>query len=192
MTKRYGTLNIILGPMFGEKTTEMTSQITKCVIAGEDAVIFKHQIDTRYITGNSIQTHGGRVISSGTIKRGILRIVTADKLAALKFSERVVGVDEGQFYPDIVAAVKKWLAVGKKIYVSALNGDFQRKPFPVISDLISLATHIQYQKAVCMMCVTKPARSAHYSRRMVSDKQTQLVGGDDIYKAVCGECYMRE
>jgi thymidine kinase len=51
----------------------------------------------------------------------------------------VVGIDEGQFYPDLVEMVDQFLRLGKVVVVSALDGDFRRKPFGRILELIPMA-----------------------------------------------------
>ena len=41
----------------------------------------------------------------------------------------VVGIDEGQFYPDLVEKVEEFVRKDKLIIISALDGSFERKPF---------------------------------------------------------------
>ena len=39
----------------------------------------------------------------------------------------VIGIDEGQFFPEIVEYAGKWADEGREIFVSGLDGDFNRK-----------------------------------------------------------------
>ena len=41
----------------------------------------------------------------------------------------VIGIDEGQFYPDLVDKVEEFVRKDKLIIISALDGTFERKPF---------------------------------------------------------------
>ena len=41
----------------------------------------------------------------------------------------VIGIDEGQFYPDLVEKVEEFVRKDKLIIISALDGTFERKPF---------------------------------------------------------------
>jgi thymidine kinase len=47
----------------------------------------------------------------------------------------VIGIDEGQFYKDIIEFSEKMANLGKVVIVSALDGTFQRK----VSKRISLS-----------------------------------------------------
>ena len=51
----------------------------------------------------------------------------------------VVGIDEGQFFPDIVKFCDEAANKGKIVVVAALDGTFERKPFGNIVDLVSFA-----------------------------------------------------
>jgi superfamily I DNA and RNA helicase len=42
----------------------------------------------------------------------------------------VIGIDEGQFFPDLVAFSEKAADCGKVVIVAALDGTFQRKVAP--------------------------------------------------------------
>lgn len=54
----------------------------------------------------------------------------------------VIGVDEGQFYPDLLEVVQRLADAGKKVIVSALDGDFRRKPFGDVLQLVPLADSV--------------------------------------------------
>lgn len=47
-----------------------------------------------------------------------------------------IGIDEGQFYPDIVHFAENAASKGKVVIISALSGTFLRKPFNDVLDLI--------------------------------------------------------
>ena len=62
----------------------------------------------------------------------------------------VIGVDEGQFYPDLVDKVEEFVRKDKLIIISALDGTFERKPFGQIPQLIPLADDVIKLRAICM------------------------------------------
>ena len=64
----------------------------------------------------------------------------------------VFGIDEGQFYPDLVEGVESFLRRDKIVIISALDGDFERKPFGQIPELIPLSDDIVKLRAICMRC----------------------------------------
>ena len=41
----------------------------------------------------------------------------------------VIGIDEGQFYPDLITGVESFVKKDKILIISALDGTFERKPF---------------------------------------------------------------
>lgn len=87
----------------------------------------------------------------------ILADVTAE---ALKCD--VIGVDEGQFYPDIVTFCEKMANAGKVVIVAALDGTFQRQAFNDILSLIPLAESVVKLNAVCSVC----NKDAAFSKRI--------------------------
>ena len=78
----------------------------------------------------------------------------------------VIGIDEGQFFPDIVTWCEemanrcswRWkpnfknVFRGKIVLVAALDGTFQRLPFPEMLALVPLAEAVTKLQAVCMIC----------------------------------------
>lgn len=77
---------------------------------------------------------------------------------------------------------------GKKVYVSALDGDYRRKPFGKIGELIPLCTHIVKLHAICMMC---KKNNGYYTLRTVQNEEIELIGANDKYMAVCLKCYVK-
>ena len=64
----------------------------------------------------------------------------------------VIGIDEGQFYPDLITGVEKYVRKDKILIISALDGTFERKPFGQIPNLIPLCDDIVKLNAICMIC----------------------------------------
>ena len=53
---------------------------------------------------------------------------------------------------DLTEYCERWANSGKLVIVAALDGTFQRQPFPVVVALVPLAEHICKLTAVCMAC----------------------------------------
>ena len=75
----------------------------------------------------------------------------------------VIGIDEGQFFPDLVEVCEKLALLKKTVIIAALNGDFRMEPFPIISKLISKCDKIKLLKAYCFHC----HQDAKFSLRIV-------------------------
>ena len=102
-------------------------------------------------------------------------------------------------YPDRLPVVveknpicKSLPDIDKKfVVVSALDGDFQREPFPQISQLYPLADKITKLNAICLRCSNKGIQNdASFSLRTVKNMDKHFVGGKDSYEAVCRYHYL--
>jgi len=186
-----GELVLVLGPMFSEKTHEVARRINRARLGGQHCVIIRHPIDVRYGSKGSIRTHDGWTIEAGpaTADLGRLRIVEAATLEEVKLDpdELDIGIDEGQFYSDLRGVIDRWMQEGRRVCVSALDGDFRRKLFDPIAETIPLATQITKQSAVCMYC----KQNAYYSARIVPSDEQILIGEKDKYRAACLSCYLQ-
>jgi thymidine kinase len=99
-------------------------------------------------------------------------------------STDVVAIDEGQFFTDLVPAVRQLLSQGKTVWVAGLNGDFQQRPLGHILDLIPLADNVVHLRALCLVC--KDGTKASFSKRLDRDNQNAVDIGDcNKYVAVC-------
>lgn len=189
-----GRAEAYIGPMFSGKTSEIARSLERARIAGLPCVFVKNADDTRFSTGESTETHNGTRIQSesatGDLAR--LRVVIVRKLLDIELGEDEfdIGVDEGQFYPDLREAVDLWTREGRRIYIAALDGDFRRKPFETVSETLPLCSAITKLSAVCMLCPPGTALSeAPYTVRTDPSEDQKLIGAKDAYKAACPICY---
>nr|XP_010300557.1 PREDICTED: thymidine kinase, cytosolic [Balearica regulorum gibbericeps] len=100
----------------------------------------------------------------------------------------VIGIDEGQFFPDVVEFCEVMANAGKTVIVAALDGTFQRKAFGSILNLVPLAESVVKLNAVCMECY----REASYTKRLGAEREVEVIGGADKYHSVCRACYFRK
>jgi thymidine kinase len=101
-------------------------------------------------------------------------------------SSEVILINEGQFFTDLVDFVRTMLQQQKKIYVFGLDGDFQRKKFGNILDLIPLCDNIYKLHSLCGLC--KTGKKGLFSKRVTNEKSQVLIGSDN-YIPCCRECY---
>ena len=98
----------------------------------------------------------------------------------------VIGIDEGQFFPDVVEFADRVANLRKVVLVAGLDGTFERKNFNRILELIPMAEIVNKLKAVCMGC----GEDAAFTKRLASDdKRIEVIGGAEKYMACCRKCY---
>jgi thymidine kinase len=163
--------------MFSGKTTELFRRIKRYTAAHEDCIVIRYDKDNRYS-----QQH------ASTHDREMLRATgacTLSEVADVVADYDVIGIDEGQFYPDLVEMVEQFAAQGKKVVISALDGDFRRKPFGRVLELVPMAESITKLTAVCTFCHS----DAPFTRRITSETAIEVIGGADKYVASCRACF---
>ncbi|GIX78626.1 thymidine kinase, cytosolic [Caerostris extrusa] len=139
-----GHVQVIFGPMFSGKTTELIRRLKKYQIANHKCLIIKYPHDTRY-SEKEISTHDKQTLDAVSV--GILSDL---KNQTEHYS--VIGIDEGQFFSDIVSFSEEMANNGKIVIVAALDGTYQRKGFSNILQLIPLAENVIKLTSVCMLC----------------------------------------
>eukprot|EP01147_Barroeca_monosierra_P007453 gene7453-531_t len=175
----HGSIHVICGPMFSGKTTELLRRMKRFSLAKRRCMLIKYANDNRYGM-DGITTHDMRQSAA----------VACSKLEEAREQANafdVLGIDEGQFFPDVVEFCEGMAKEGKTVIVAALDGTFQRKPFGTILDLIPLSESVIKLSAVCMLC----HREAAFSKRIGSETEIEVIGGADKYIAVCRECFYK-
>ena len=174
-----GKIELILGPMFSGKSTRLIEQMRKYVYKAKKTIMVKYYADQRYSEKSEVVTHD--LIKYDSINCKLL----GNSFDTLKHYD-VIGIDEGQFFADLVEVCEELALMGKIILIAALNGDFRMEPFPVIQRIISKSDKIKLLKAYCFNC----HKDAKFSLRIVQSNETVLIGAGEAYKPACRECHV--
>jgi thymidine kinase len=173
-------LEIVFGPMFSGKSTELLRRIRRRIRRHgpetNSCVIVKYKLDLRY--SDDFSTHDMSTHPAISCDKNLFAI------AELLSSYSVIGIDEGQFFVDIVPFVTEMLKQGKTIIISALDGDYQQNEFGNVSKLIPLCDSVKKLNAVCDIC----SADAPFTWRTAKDDDLEVIGGADKYVAVCRTC----
>ncbi|BAT87543.1 hypothetical protein LR48_Vigan09g198600 [Vigna angularis] len=179
-----GEIHVIVGPMFAGKTTSLLRRIQLETANGRNVAVIKSSKDTRYGL-DSIVTHDGAKLpcwalanlSSFKQKFGIDAYEKLD----------VIGIDEAQFFDDLYEFCRQAADDdGKTVIVSGLDGNYMRRSFGSVIDIIPLADSVTKLTATCEIC----KRPASFTLRKTQDKQIELIGGVDVYMPVCRQHYV--
>ncbi|NWZ30339.1 KITH protein, partial [Asarcornis scutulata] len=162
------------------RSTELMRRVRRFQLAQYRCLLVKYAKDTRYGTAG-LSTHDRNTMEA--LPACLLRDVYQEALGAT-----VIGIDEGQFFPDIVDFCEMMANAGKTVIVAALDGTFQRKAFGSILNLVPLAESVVKLNAVCMECY----REASYTKRLGAEREVEVIGGADKYHSVCRACYFRK
>jgi thymidine kinase len=135
-----GKITLLLGPMFSGKSSILLSEIDKATIAKIPCCIVRPKTDTRKFFTHSKREAG----LCDTFNVDDLKDVPADQYD-------VICIDEGQFFVSLYHTME-WAKEGKRVFISALNGDRHQKEWKVTQEMIPLVDEIVYLKAVCSRC----------------------------------------
>ena len=197
-----GYLEIILGPMYSGKTSRLVEIYKKCQFCNISVSVINHSIDNRY-DDELLSTHDKiKIPCIKTDKlmdiytEGIDNELQLDEFNTiqrlkdkLKINKsEVILINEGQFFPDLYEFVSKLLNDEKKIYVCGLDGDFERKKFGQILEIIPLCDNIYKLTSLCSLC--KNGNKGIFSMRLSNEKEQTVVGSEN-YIPVCRECYIK-
>lgn len=187
--KNNAYLELIIGPMFSGKTSRIVEIYKQCKFCNIPVSVINHSIDNRY-DEELLSTHDK--IKIPCIKTDKLMDLLLTKYADLQkdiskiFKSDVILINEGQFFTDLQEFVNKLLEKGKKIYICGLDGDFERKKFGQLLDLIPLCDKVTKLTSLCNLC--KNGNAGIFSKRISGEKEQTVVGADN-YIPVCRECY---
>ena len=170
-----GRIELIIGPVFAGKTTELQRRYTKYKITNKSCVYIKHS--------NIAHSTLSGCISSDRLENVDVEVGMAD----------IVCIDKGHFFPDLVKYCDKWADKGMIVIVAALSGIGKQDPFQEVAKLIPRSERIDTLTAVCMRCRSAEAsftKSTTFGIPLTLDGEDDevCVGGSQIYEAVCRGC----
>ena len=194
-TSTTGYLELFIGSMYSGKTSKLLETYKQCKFCNIPVTIINHVIDNRY-HNTMVSTHDQVMApclqacelndiwtDNGYKKSGEKKDLWAH--CAVRDSE-VILINEGQFFPDLYDVVVDMLAHNKKIYICGLDGDFERKKFGQILDLIPLCDKVTKLTSLCSQC--KNGTLGIFSMRLTNETAQTIVGSDN-YIPVCRKCY---
>jgi thymidine kinase len=192
-----GYLELILGPMFSGKTSRIVEIYKQCKFCNISVTVINHTIDNRY-DDELLSTHDKVKIpcikterlsdvwtNSIDIEEDLNTIPRVKDKFKVGMSD-VILINEGQFFEDLYQVVVEMLKRDKKVYICGLDGDFERKRFGTILDLIPLCDKVTKLTSLCSLC--KNGTPGIFSMRLTNETDQTVVGSDN-YIPVCRKCY---
>ena len=175
-----GKLELIIGPMFSGKSTEIIRRIRLLKIIKKKIIVIKPEIDNRYYE-NKITSHNYESVDCIVLPS--LNDLTVD----ITNYDTII-IDEAQFFNDLKETVINWLEnYNIDIIITGLDGDFEKNSIGQILELIPHAEKCKKINSLCNMC--NDGTEGCFSFRKVESKNKILVGGFESYIPVCRKHY---
>ena len=180
MMNKQGYLELIIGPMYAGKSTELIRIINRYKCLNKNIVIINHTFNNRY-GSVGLTTHNKQNVDNCVIL-SMLKDLELQKNIFEK--AEVIIIEELQFFTDAFDTIISWCDIHKKSVVAAgLDGDFMRNPFGDVLRLIPHAEKITKLTALCKKC--GDGTCAPFTKRTTKDTDKTIIGSDDVYEAVC-------
>lgn len=179
-----GSLTVFTGPMFSNKTSNLISSITCYADISEKhlTLLINHSFDNR----------SDKVISSHSSNyKGLsakVKVVSETFLSDVNVNDYdIIGVDEAQFFEDLVPTIKKWLKMGKQIVVSGLDSCGEGEIFGSIHELVHISDSFTKFNAYCTICKDQHNKitPAPFTSKRRDTASKVTIGGSDIYYPTC-------
>ncbi|XP_051140100.1 thymidine kinase a-like [Andrographis paniculata] len=180
---RQGEVHVIIGPMFAGKSTALLRRVMAEADSGRSVAMIKSIKDTRYAV-DAVVTHDGANFPCWALSDllSFKHKIGADAYARLD----LIGIDEAQFFGDLYDFCYEAADLeGKIVLVAGLDGDYLRRSFGSVLDIIPLADTVTKLTARCEVC----GKRAFFTLRKIGATQTELIGGADVYMPVCRQHY---
>lgn len=174
-------IEVISGPMFSGKTTELVRRLERYSLANKKVVYFKPPLDLR--------TEGKVMIASARQTFGI-EVLTLYQPVGIEAD--VVAIDEAQFLPNwIVDYCQSLRDQGKIVIICGLDMDARRLPFGSLGHLMAIADSVSKLTAVCA-CGQDAVFTWLKDGLPQQEGNLILLGSQEKYEPCCGECYNRK
>lgn len=174
------SLHIITGCMFSGKTSELLRRFRVC----EDTkLLVNHVMDSRYDECSRVTSHDLHTEDS-------FAMATLDQLRRNSSYPTVdhVFIDESQFFDDLLEEVIAMVDRDHKhVTVAGLNGDFARRTFGQLHELLPHADSITLLKATCLRC----KKSAIFTHKLKQGPEKIHVSVQD-YIPLCRDHYLND
>ncbi len=171
-----GKIEVITGPMFSGKTTELLRRLERYSLAKKAYYAIKPERDTRK-QNTAITTIRGTIA---------MDFEPVAMLTGIPKGADIVVLDEAQFFGEEVVSFCQWCKdQGKTVLVSGLDMDHNRKPFGYMGQLMAIADSVTKLTAICAC-----GQDAVYTKKVSGDKTRQVEVGDQCYIPCCADCFI--
>lgn len=176
--RQNGWIEVVCGSMFSGKTEELIRRLKRVEFAQQKLLLFKPAIDDRY--------HEEQVVSHKGSSLEAIPVKDSSEIFKHWKKERVVAIDEAQFFDEGLTAICNDLAKhGVRVIVAGLDMDYLGQPFGPMPNLLCMAEYVTKVHAICVSC----GNLAQYSHRTTKDEGQVLVGAVEKYEPLCRSCY---
>ena len=193
--KTNGYLELIIGPMYSGKTSKLLEIYKQCKFCDISVGVINHSLDKRY--HNSMLASHDKImipclnvdnLSNLWFNNGEIDLTLFSDNTEHKFirNAEVILINEGQFFKDLHYVVNDMLKNNKVVYVCGLDGDFERKKFGELLDLIPLCDKVTKLTSLCSIC--KNGTPGIFSKRLTNETEQTVIGCEN-YIPVCRLCY---
>ena len=170
-------LSIIMGNMFSGKTSELIRRLKRLKVIGKNIIVVNSAKDIRspeevLKTHDNVQFNCHKVFD-------LFELMNRDEFDRAD----IIAIDEAQFFPRLKHFVECCLSIDKYVILAGLDADSFQCKFGELIDCIPLACDVTKLSALCMRC--NDGTLGPFTKRIVDDKTLELIGGSDMYIAVC-------
>jgi thymidine kinase len=173
-----GWIEVICGSMFSGKTEELIRRLRRAEFARQDLILFKPSVDKRYSDKNVV-SHSGTEFNA-------VRVASSKEILDAVENQKVVAIDEAQFFDDQLVEVSSELAGrGIRVILAGLDMDYTGAPFGPMPALLASAEYVSKVHAICVSC----GNLAQFSNRLVADTDQVMLGAVEEYRPLCRSCF---
>jgi len=194
-TNNAGSLTVISGPMFAEKSGELIRRLDKYEKYGQKRVkAYKPVNDNRFAEDMIVSRLNQQRYSFPATN---LPLELSDEVVEHILQEcdsyDVIGFDEVQFFKkNIMKLIDELIYRGKEVIAAGLNMDYRGKEFGFIGGLMAMSDEIIKLFSFCNVCGSPKAT---HTQRIVNGKPAKTgpivsIGDKESYQARCRNCYV--
>ncbi len=178
------SIHLITGCMFSGKTSALINIAKMQKLLEKKVLIINYEGDTRYSSSNVITTHDNVSFDCTSCCKDLLFMISSTN----NYKEaNIICINEGQFFDNLVEFCVKACEDFKDVYVCGLDGDYLKRPFGEILNLIPHCESVCKLQAMCMSC--KNGTPASFTKKLTNSDQLVEIGDTEIYMPVCRNCY---
>ncbi len=187
-----GSIIVITGPMFSEKSGELIRRLLKLEKYGRQKVkAYKPAEDNRFSEDEIISRIGYSIPATNIPKELTEELI--EEILVESENYQTIAFDETQFFSEEIIVLVEELAVrGKDVILDGLNMDFRAKAFGSMGELMAISDEIVKLSAFCACCGSP---NGTHTQRILNGKPAKqgpiiVIGDTEAYEPRCRTCYV--